>query len=79
MIKDQSTAEASKDLIPIERAMLDMIFPADCPCAAPLREQLRDCGVVQREFTSVGFFTDIIPNTSAPPILNTGRIWFGDV
>ncbi len=59
--------------------MLDMVFSADCPCAAPLREQLRDCVVSQREFTGVGFFTDILPNPSSPPIENTGRIWLGGI
>ncbi len=74
-----SDSDHDNSLLPFERAVLDMVFSVDCACAVPLREQLCDCVVSRREYSGVGFFTDILPNPSAPPIANTGRIWFGGV
>ena len=72
-------ADPTDGLEPIERAVLDMEFASDCLCAATLREQLLGCKVVRREHSSVGFFTHISPNPSAPRIENKGSVWFGRV
>ncbi len=44
-------------LTKVERAALDVLFAVDHPCAARLQRQLNSISEVDREWTSVGFFT----------------------
>jgi hypothetical protein len=60
----------SKDeqlLNPFERAVLEKLLDGNHPVLAALRAQLDSCQVSSREFTGVGFFTNLKVDRSVEP------------
>jgi hypothetical protein len=50
-----------------ERAVLEKLLDGNHPVLAALRTQLDSCEVSSREFTGVGFFTNLKPDRSVGP------------
>lgn len=68
------------ELTPFEREAIALLLAGDHPLLAALREQATHCQATKREFTGVGFFTDLaVPPDTKPIPLNRDRIVLNDV
>ncbi len=68
------------ELTALERAVLDKLFAGDHPSFPALRAQLDRVRVLERTFTPVGFFSDLmVPEEVPPATLAKDAVWFGDV
>ena len=64
-------------LIPIERAVLEMLLAGDHPALAVLREQLATAQVSKRDFSGVGFWLEFKVDALASRV--SGDFEIGDV
>jgi len=68
------------ELNDLERAVLEKLFAGDHPSFPALRAQLARVRVLERTFSGVGFFSDlIVPEEVAPARIGKDAVWFGDV
>jgi hypothetical protein len=67
------------ELTPLEAAVLDMLLAGDDTHLAILREQRRLLRVTDREYSGVGFFTDLAIAPDAPRLPGAPMLRFGDV
>jgi hypothetical protein len=68
------------ELTALERAVLDKLFSGDHPIFPALRAQLDRVRVLERTFTPVGFFSDLmVPEDVPAATLAKDAVWFGDV
>jgi hypothetical protein len=68
------------ELTALERAVLDKLFSGDHPSFPALRAQLDRVRVLERTFTPVGFFSDLmVPEDVPAATLGKDAVWFGDV
>jgi len=68
------------ELTALERAVLDRLFAGDHPSFPALRAQLDRVRVLERTFSPVGFFSDLmVPQDVPPATLSKDAVWFGDV
>lgn len=56
-----------RQLNSFERAILEKLLDGDHPVLAALRAQVKSCEVSSREFTGVGFFTNLNVDPSVGP------------
>jgi len=74
------TVKIMSSLTELERAVLEMLLAGDHPILECLRKQLSLVQVTRREWTGVGFFTDlVIPESAEPAKMLPGRATIGDV
>ncbi len=68
------------ELTALERAVLEKLFAGDHPSFPSLRAQAERVRVLERTFSGVGFFADLIVPEEVPPApLTRSALWFGDV
>jgi len=68
------------ELTDLERAVLDKLFAGDHPSFPALRAQVGQVRVLERTFSGVGFFSDLMVSEDVPPArLGKDAVWFGDV
>jgi hypothetical protein len=69
------------ELTALERAVLDRLFAGDHPSFLPFRAQVERVRVIERTFSGVGFFSDLVvpEDVSAASGLATDPLWWGDV
>ena len=68
------------DLNDLERAVLEKLLAGDHPSFPALRAQLERVRVLERTFSGVGFFSDLmVPDDVPPAHLAKDAAWFGDV
>lgn len=68
------------ELNALERAVLEKLFAGDHPSFPALRAQLDRVRVIERTFSGVGFFADlVVPEDVEPARLHRDSLWFGDV
>jgi hypothetical protein len=63
----------------LELQLMSALLEGDHPVLAVLRQQLAVVEVVDREYTGVGFFTNLRVPASAPRFPQTSRLVLGDV
>ncbi len=67
-------------LTDLERAVLDKLFAGDHPSFPALRAQVDQVRVLERTFSGVGFFSDLmVPEDVSTARLGKDAVWFGDV
>jgi len=68
------------ELNALERAVLEKLFSGDHPSFPALRAQVERVRVIERTFSGVGFFSDLmVPEEVPPAALGRDAVWFGDV
>jgi hypothetical protein len=68
------------ELTALERAVLEKLFAGDHASFPALRAQLDRVRVIERTFSGVGFFADlVVPEDVEPARLARDSLWFGDV
>ena len=63
----------------MERRALEMLLAGDKPELALLRAQLSSATVVSRDFTGVGFFTQLLVPAELPRVRGCARLILADV
>jgi hypothetical protein len=67
-------------LNPLEQAVLDKLFAGDHPSFPVFRAQIERIHVLERTFSGVSFFSDLIVPEDVPGArLKKDAAWFGDV
>ncbi len=68
------------ELSALERAVLEHLFAGDHASFLALRAQVERVRVLERTFSGVGFFADLIVPEDVPAApLAKDAVWFGDV
>lgn len=63
------------NLLHYEKLILEALTYGDVPMIVLLRKQIENCKVVNREKTSVGFYTAIKPNQDSKPLNGVKEIF----
>jgi hypothetical protein len=68
------------ELTALERAVLQKLFAGDHPSFPVFRAQVERVRVLERTFSGVGFFADLmVPEEVPAASIATDSVWFGDV
>jgi len=67
-------------LTPLEQAVLDKLFAGDHPSFPAFRAQIERARVLERTFSGVSFFADLLVPEDVPAAsMKVDAVWFGDV
>ena len=72
--------ERRMELNDLERAVLDKLLAGDHPSFVAFRAQVERVRVIERTFSGVGFFSDLVVPEEVPRArIGKDAVWFGDV